>query len=819
MTTGDVPSEASEEESAFISLIKQGHLELARSKIAMLAKKYPNVPKFHFNFALVLYKLKRYDEALDEINEGLWLKPDDLKALRFKKEIIESRSRIITSDKGQILHQAMSVAAPVEPAPSKAEPNPEPVAAPVKPAPPKAEPKPEPVAAPMEPAPSKAEPNPEPAATQVEPELPKPEPEPEPAAAPAEPAPSKAEPNPEPVAAPADPAPPKAEPKPMDVDQAQGESEKPTREILPSEPVVIGNSGPSPAEVHSGPTLVSSIPGPLVIATSVTTGKTLDADETIEIEPRITIHEKAAEITVSAIESKTPTLSGSPPGSQELALPKPEKKELTVPIIDEVKPSPRLTNLKDFFKGSRAGIEPSKDTGTNTGAVLADTVELEPRALSRKLGIRTGTDENTLVSFASIKELESYKYSIQALVEKYLHHKLDREILDTDDDESTPIVIAKEPSPPVENATFSEADLSPHEAASAGKAIIAEITENESAGDFIPEPGASGAEIKENTVIEPGEMQTQQIEPGAPASTLAMASTNKALGNVAGTQQLLVELLSTASGNQSYRIDMAIMQHLNASVTARARSGKLMQVRGEVLSQIVDMEKYSALVRLNRTIGKVKPSRINMTTLPSAQQSIGEIEACTTPVKSYRPETFAKEQSMDFEKQISQILSGDQNNMSDDALAKFLSYIKQVGDGQAIMAASGDDAALKAAMAKIKRVALALYNNTQYEQAIQIYSTFLDFFPEDFEALFNLGFCYRELGNYKDSEDMFKRIIELFYDNAYAWYNLSVIYSFTTEGDKEAYCLQRAREFGYVVDLNRLSRLLVAYTPKNPFDA
>ncbi|MBN2154389.1 MAG: tetratricopeptide repeat protein, partial [Candidatus Lokiarchaeota archaeon] len=103
------------------------------------------------------------------------------------------------------------------------------------------------------------------------------------------------------------------------------------------------------------------------------------------------------------------------------------------------------------------------------------------------------------------------------------------------------------------------------------------------------------------------------------------------------------------------------------------------------------------------------------------------------------------------------------------------------------------------------------------EQAIRVYSAYVDYFPEDFEALFNLGFCHRELGNYRESEEIFMRIIELFYDNAYAWYNLSVIYSITTEGDKEAYCLQKAREFGYAVDVNRLSRLLVTYAPKNPF--
>jgi tetratricopeptide (TPR) repeat protein len=189
------------------------------------------------------------------------------------------------------------------------------------------------------------------------------------------------------------------------------------------------------------------------------------------------------------------------------------------------------------------------------------------------------------------------------------------------------------------------------------------------------------------------------------------------------------------------------------------------------------------------------------------------------PVQGYRPDSFLKEEPAVVELQSAEISSGNQAGLTDGALAKFIDYIREVGEGRAVLVAGGDDAPLKAAAAKIKRVALDLYNNTQYEQAISIYSAFIGYFPEDYEALFNTGFCHRELGNYKESEVMFMRIIELFYDNAYAWYNLSMIYSITTEGDKEAYCLQRAREFGYAVDVNRLSRLMVTYAPKNPFDA
>jgi len=625
---------------------------------------------------------------------------------------------------------------------------------------------------------------------------------------------------PKPVLAVKQAAEPCSKPASTAIDQDRAESEKLIPEKAELKPVVMNAPGLPPSNEQSEPALVSSIPGPLIIATSVAAEKPPVADETIEIEPRITIHEKTAEITIDAIDTNTATQPEPPAITQEQAHLSNEKVDARSPISDKATSSPRLTNLKDLFKGSRARIEPSKDIELGTGTEFGDTVELEPGLTSMGLGASRGTDESKLVSFASLKELDSYKYSIHALVEKYLQYKLDREIPDTSDDESLPVVIEDETFTSRENVPFSEADLSPHEAASVGKTDVTENAKDATGVDSVSEPEAPGAEIKNGTVVEPGEAQVQRAGPRTPAAPAsAIQSTGKVLGNFAGSQQPLVEMLSVISMNLPYRVDIDIMAHINASIMARARSSKLMRVRGEILAQIINLETYTALVRLNRTIGTLKSSRVNTAMLRSTEQAIKEIEAYAQPVKSYRPENIIEAESTDVEKQLGQISSGRQYGMTDDELAKFLAYIKEVGDGQAMMVAGGDDAPLKAAMSKIKRVALDLYNNTQYEQAIQIYSAFVDFFPEDFEALFNLGFCYRELGNYKDSEIMFKRIIELFYDNAYAWYNLSVIYSLTTEGDKEAYCLQRAREFGYVVDITRLSRLLVTYTPKNPFDA
>ena len=123
------------------------------------------------------------------------------------------------------------------------------------------------------------------------------------------------------------------------------------------------------------------------------------------------------------------------------------------------------------------------------------------------------------------------------------------------------------------------------------------------------------------------------------------------------------------------------------------------------------------------------------------------------------------------------------------------------------------------AATKIKLMARKFYDNAQYHDAIKIYKRYLDVLPEDFEALFNLGFCYRELDKFEESANTFMKILEVYYDNAYAWYNLGIIYAIIGDGEKELYALQRARDFGYVVDFQRLSRLAASYTPKNPFGA
>jgi len=174
---------------------------------------------------------------------------------------------------------------------------------------------------------------------------------------------------------------------------------------------------------------------------------------------------------------------------------------------------------------------------------------------------------------------------------------------------------------------------------------------------------------------------------------------------------------------------------------------------------------------------------------------------------------------IDVEWQPEHAETGEPERLDEQALVDLVLQIKELGKQAEDEAGARDDPRFKEAMIKIKKAALALYESAQYEQALMIYSTLLDSFPEDLEALFNIGFCQREMNNFHESENTFKHIIELFYDNAYAWHNLALIYAITNEGDKEVYCLQKARDFGYFVDNQLLSHLALSFTPRNPFDS
>src|SRR5271157_149729 len=177
-----------------------------------------------------------------------------------------------------------------------------------------------------------------------------------------------------------------------------------------------------------------------------------------------------------------------------------------------------------------------------------------------------------------------------------------------------------------------------------------------------------------------------------------------------------------------------------------------------------------------------------------------------------------REISEEAESRAKPVESEPRETLTEQELGNLVMQILELRKSVKNEAVASDDLRLQEALTTIKKTAQALYESAQYEQSLLLYSTILTYFPEDLEALFNTGFCQRELGDFHDSETTFKHIIELFYDNAYAWHNLALIYAMTGEGDKELYCLRKAREFGYFVDFHHTASLELKFIARNPFD-
>ncbi len=117
----------------------------------------------------------------------------------------------------------------------------------------------------------------------------------------------------------------------------------------------------------------------------------------------------------------------------------------------------------------------------------------------------------------------------------------------------------------------------------------------------------------------------------------------------------------------------------------------------------------------------------------------------------------------------------------------------------------------------IKEAINALHKSNQYQATIKACEKYLEHFPEDLEILFELGNFHLEKGNLGQSEATFKKILEIYYDNAYAWHNLARVYEIKGLGQFEAFCLQKAKTFGYPVDEIRYARLMIKGVPIDPF--
>nr|MDO8086115.1 tetratricopeptide repeat protein [Candidatus Sigynarchaeum springense]MDO8119655.1 tetratricopeptide repeat protein [Candidatus Sigynarchaeota archaeon] len=117
----------------------------------------------------------------------------------------------------------------------------------------------------------------------------------------------------------------------------------------------------------------------------------------------------------------------------------------------------------------------------------------------------------------------------------------------------------------------------------------------------------------------------------------------------------------------------------------------------------------------------------------------------------------------------------------------------------------------------IKEAINELHRSNHYKQTIQACEMYLEHFPDDLEILFVLGNLHFERGNIVQSEAAFKKILEMYYENAYAWYNLAKTYEIRGLWQLEAFCLQQAKTFGYRIDEIRLARLLIKGVPIDPF--
>ncbi|NMC06783.1 MAG: tetratricopeptide repeat protein [Candidatus Lokiarchaeota archaeon] len=120
-------------------------------------------------------------------------------------------------------------------------------------------------------------------------------------------------------------------------------------------------------------------------------------------------------------------------------------------------------------------------------------------------------------------------------------------------------------------------------------------------------------------------------------------------------------------------------------------------------------------------------------------------------------------------------------------------------------------------IAYIKEAINELHRSRQYQKLVEVCTRFLEHFPDDLEILFELGNTHMEQGNIVQAEASFRKIIEMYYENAYAWHNLAKVYQIKGLAQFESFCLQKARDFGYEVDEARLGSLLLRGIPVDPF--
>jgi tetratricopeptide (TPR) repeat protein len=159
-------------------------------------------------------------------------------------------------------------------------------------------------------------------------------------------------------------------------------------------------------------------------------------------------------------------------------------------------------------------------------------------------------------------------------------------------------------------------------------------------------------------------------------------------------------------------------------------------------------------------------------------------------------------------------------NVTGDEVDKVLQQLDALPSKEEIHAIQGVEDRFSYEITYAKQAAHDAYVSKQYENAIKICNKFLGRFPDDLEILFTLGFSYHDstVENHLElAEVVFKLILESYYDNAYAWFNLAMIYQELNAFDKEIFCLKRALSFGYPADNARIELLVADYKPVDPF--
>ncbi len=114
-----------------------------------------------------------------------------------------------------------------------------------------------------------------------------------------------------------------------------------------------------------------------------------------------------------------------------------------------------------------------------------------------------------------------------------------------------------------------------------------------------------------------------------------------------------------------------------------------------------------------------------------------------------------------------------------------------------------------------------LYEDADYTEASRVLEGLVAAEPTNLAILFFCGKALRDSGEMdmvQRSIDYYKRILQLNYENALGWYDLSLSYAILGDFQKELFCLQRAFDLGHSKqDIDRITYLQGISSAVDPF--